>query len=75
MALIVVGEILALIANFFILSSIKNLGASLASVIEISYPFFVAFFTFLFFGGSVNVWFWVGSAFVFIGSVIIMKFT
>jgi drug/metabolite transporter (DMT)-like permease len=72
--LIILGEVLVLIANFFILSSIKNLGAPLASVIEISYPLFVSLFTLLLFGGSLNIWFWIGTAFIFFGSAIIMKF-
>src|SRR5436305_1880959 len=37
--LVVLSVILSIVANFFIYSAIKNLGASLASTFEISYPF------------------------------------
>ena len=62
------------LANFFILSSIKQLGAAHASILEITYPFFVLLFGWLFFGGSVNAYFWLGSALVFAGSAVIIKF-
>ncbi len=73
--LIILGEILVVVANFFIFSSIKHLGAPLAAAIEISYPFFVALFTVWLFGGSLNLYFWLGAILVFVGSAIIMKFT
>lgn len=71
--LIVLGEVLFVFANFLIFSSIKNLGAPLAATIEISYPFFVALFTLLIFGGTFNVWFWVGASLIFAGSFVIIK--
>jgi drug/metabolite transporter (DMT)-like permease len=43
--LIILSLALAALANFFIFSSIKILGASTASVFEIAYPFFVVLFT------------------------------
>ncbi len=73
--LIVLGEVLVVAANFFIFSSIKYLGAPVAAALEISYPFFVAWFTVWLFGGSLNLYFWLGAILVFAGSAIIMKFT
>ncbi|MBI5794197.1 EamA family transporter [Candidatus Uhrbacteria bacterium] len=73
-ALIVLCSILALTADFFILSGIKNLDASTASIIEISYPFFVVLFSFIFFRSSPNIYFFIGGLLVFLGSVIIVKF-
>lgn len=59
---------------FLIFSSIKFIGVSAASAIEISYPFFIVLFSFLFFRSSTNIYFLLGSLFIFIGSVIIIKF-
>ena len=73
-ALVVVSLLLATLANFFIFSSIKILGASTASIIEIAYPFFVVFFTYLFFRSALNIYFTIGGVLIFIGSVIIIKF-
>ncbi|MBI5466500.1 MAG: DMT family transporter [Candidatus Kerfeldbacteria bacterium] len=71
---ILAGEVLLVLANFFILSSIKSLGAPLAAVIEISYPLFVALFTMLIFGGSLNLYFWLRAALIFLGSSLIIRF-
>ena len=71
---LIFGELLITVANYFILSSVQHLGAPLAAAIEISYPLFVALFTAILFGGSLNLWFWFGTALIFSGSVIIMKF-
>lgn len=72
--LLLLSQSLALVANFFIFSSIKLLGASVASVFEISYPFFVLLFSYLIFGSQLNIYFWVGTAFLVAGSVIIVSF-
>lgn len=63
---------LAALANFFIYSSIRILGASLASVFEILYPFFVTLFAYIAFGSEISVFFVVGAAFIFVGSAIII---
>lgn len=68
-------SILATLANFFIFSAIQRLGAPVASIFEIAYPFFVAIFTLILFGGSLNGYFWVGALFMFLGGVIIIRFT
>ena len=73
--LIVLSVILAALANFLIFSGIKSLGSSRASIIEIAYPFFVVLFAYIFFGSKPNVWFFIGGALIFIGSVIVVGLT
>jgi len=75
LSLILVSVVLATVANFFIFSGIKILGASTASIFEIAYPFFVIFFSFLIFKTSLDFYFLLGSIFIFIGSLIIIKLT
>lgn len=73
-ALITICVVLATVANFFIFSSIKSLNASTASIIEISYPFFVVLFSYALFHSTPNVYFFIGGILVFLGSFIIIKF-
>ena len=72
--LIVLSIVLAMCANFFIYSSIKTLGASTASIIEISYPFFVALFSMLVFRTAPSLALYAGGFCIFIGSAIITYF-
>ncbi|MHB8579174.1 MAG: EamA family transporter [Ignavibacteriaceae bacterium] len=72
--LIFISLILAVVANFLIYSGIKTIGASMASIFEISYPLFVVLFSFLFFRTSVNTAFLIGALLIFLGSIIILKF-
>ena len=72
--LIMLSIVLALFADFFILSGIKNLNASTASVIEIAYPFFVVLFSYILFRSVPNIYFFIGGLLVFTGSVIIIKY-
>ena len=72
--LILCSVILAILANYMILASIQKLGASLASVLEICYPFFVFLFSFLIFGAELNAYVLAGSILIFLGSAIIMRF-
>lgn len=74
LALIVASVVLAALANFLIFSGIKILGADTASIIEIAYPFFVVFFSFLIFRSAPNLYFFIGGALIFIGSIIIIRF-
>lgn len=71
--LIIALALMVLVANFFIVSSLKLLGASTASVLEISYPFFVVLFAFLLFRTPLNWQFLLGAILVFLGSVIILQ--
>ena len=71
--LIILTQILGVLANFFIFSSIQRLGSPIASMFEIAYPFFVAVFTLILFGGNLNMYFWIGALFMFIGGVIITR--
>ncbi len=73
--LIIAAQILGTLANFCIFSSIQKLGAPLASIFEIAYPFFVAIFTLILFGGSLNMYFWIGALLMFFGGVIIIRFS
>lgn len=73
LGLILLSVFLATLANLFIFSGIKILGASTASVFEIAYPFFVILFSFLIFRNSLNLYFLLGSVFIFLGSFIIIK--
>ncbi len=72
--LIIISVILATLASFFIFSGIKKLGSETASMIEIAYPFFVVLFSFIFFRATPNIYFFMGGALIFIGSIIIIKF-
>ncbi len=72
--LILISLILAVVANFLIYSGIKAIGASMASVFEISYPLFVVLFSFLFFRTSFNASFLFGASLIVLGSIIILKF-
>jgi len=73
--LIILVVILAICANFLILSGIKSLGSSRASIIEISYPFFVVLFSFIFFRSELNIYFFIGGILIFLGSIMIVGLT
>lgn len=73
--LLVGTQFIVILAEFFIFSSIKIVGASFASIFEIAYPFFVAIFTLILFGGSLNIYFWGGALLMFLGGVVIIRFS
>lgn len=66
--------VLATISNYLILSGIKSLNASSVSIIEIAYPFFVVLFSYFLFKSTPSIAFFIGGAFIFVGSIIIIKF-
>lgn len=70
--LVIVTLLVAASAGFAILGSIQLLNASRASILEISYPLFVAGFTYFLFGQSLNPGIIVGGILIFIGSAIIV---
>lgn len=70
--LMIITQIIAIFAVFLILQSIKILDASLASVLEISYPVFVIIFSAFIFGGTFNMYFWIGSSLLLFGSIILI---
>lgn len=74
LTLIIVSLLLGTVANFFIYSAIKNLDASTASIIEITYPMFVIFFSFLLFRQTINLYFALGALLIFAGTAIVIKF-
>ena len=71
--LVLVGVTLvtATSAAFAILASIQLLGAAKSSVLEISYPLFVALFSCWFFGGQLQLPVVIGGGFIFVGAAII----
>ena len=73
--LILISAILIIIANFLIFTSIKQLDASTASIVEIAYPFFVVLFSLILFKSTPNPSFFIGGLLIFVGSVIIIKFS
>jgi len=73
--LLVGTQLIVVLAEFFIFSSINTVGASIASIFEIAYPLFVAIFTLVLFGGSLNFYFWIGALLMFLGGVVIIKFS
>jgi drug/metabolite transporter (DMT)-like permease len=72
--LIFLSLMLAIVANLFIFSAIKSIGASSASIIEIIYPFFVVLFSIIFFQMAPSIPFYIGGLLIFIGSAIITYF-
>ncbi len=70
---IVASLILAALANFFIFSSIKVLGASTASIFEIAYPFFVVIFSYFAFRSVPSIYFLLGAVLIFVGAIIIIR--
>ncbi|HCS79031.1 TPA: hypothetical protein DIV55_04805 [Patescibacteria group bacterium] len=75
LGLIFLAVVLSALANYLIFASIKVLGASIASSFEIAYPFFVILFSALIFKSGINVQFLIGSVLIFLGSLIIIKFS
>lgn len=73
--LFVLSSVLAIFANFLILSGIKILGASTASIFEIAYPFFVVLFSYFIFQTEITAHFLAGASLIFLGSYIIIKFS
>ncbi len=72
--LIITALALAALANYFIFSSIKILGASTASIFEIAYPFFVVLFTSIVFQKAPSLYFALGAVLIFAGAVVIIAF-
>lgn len=70
-----ISVILMIIANFLILSGIKILGASTASIFEIAYPFFVVLFSYFIYRAPITIYFIAGAALIFLGSYVIIKFS
>jgi len=69
----IVAIVVATVANVLILSSVKILGASTASIFEIAYPFFVVLFSFFLFRSTPNIYFFLGGALIFVGSMVIIR--
>ncbi|MCX6780320.1 MAG: DMT family transporter [Candidatus Magasanikbacteria bacterium] len=74
LGLLLFSTFLTILASFLILSSVKILHAPTASVIEISYPLFVALFAFLLYNETITWRFALGALLVFSGTAIIIRF-
>lgn len=61
-------------ANMFILNSIKLLGASTASIVEITYPLFVVLLALVIYGTVPNAYVLFGGAIILVGSMIVTYF-
>lgn len=72
--IIFITAILSIAANWFILRGIKDLDASTASMIEISYPIFVALFSFLLFRTVLAPATFLGGVLILAGSMIIIRY-
>ncbi len=69
---LVVG--LTVLANFFILTAINQLNASVASLFEIIYPLFVVLFSFLLFGQTISFFTLLGGGLMLMGAYIVVRF-
>lgn len=72
--ILLASMLIGCIAGLAIVISIVRLGASLAAILEISYPIFVLVFSWLLFGKTTNRSVLVGGALIFLGSAIIILF-
>ena len=73
---IMISFFLSLFATYCIYIAIQKLGAPRAVIFEISYPFFVILISyFLFKTGNINIYFIIGSLFLFAGSYIIIRYS
>ena len=71
---VVVSLILAALANLFIFSSIRIIGAAPASFFEIAYPFFVVIFSYFAFQAAPSALFVIGGILIFVGAALIVFF-
>lgn len=71
---VVFASVLSFIGTWLLFTSIDKLGASMAAMIEISYPLFVVLFCYLLMGTTVNWAVLLGGGLIFAGSCVIMLF-
>lgn len=70
----IVAAICIVGGNYFILLSLSEKNATLTSIVEITYPFFVALFAWLLFRDSqMNMSIFVGGLFIFAGVALILR--
>lgn len=72
--ILMASMLIGCMAGLAIIASIVRLGASLAAILEISYPIFVLAFSWILFGKTTNRSVMVGGALIFLGSAIIIVF-
>ena len=66
--------IIGIIGNILILNSIKRIGATEASMLEITYPFFITLFSIVLFKQPLTLPFIAGSLLIFAGASLIIGF-
>jgi drug/metabolite transporter (DMT)-like permease len=71
--LVAASLVFGMIANFFIYSAIQQLGASVASIFEITYPFFVVVFGMIFLRQELTLAFIIGALLILLGVVLIVR--
>jgi len=69
---LLLASIIAALANVFLYLSIQSLNATVASILEITYPLFIILFSFFMFKYVPNVYTLIGSLFIFIGVTIVI---
>jgi drug/metabolite transporter (DMT)-like permease len=72
LGLLIVAQLLGVAANYCIFAAIQGLGASTASIFEISYPLFVVLFSWLAYGSFPDARAWLGGALILGGSALIV---
>jgi len=73
--LLVASVALSVLGSLAIYLAIQILGAPIASVFEIAYPFFVVIFSAVFIGFKIHPPFILGALLIFLGSYIVMRFS
>lgn len=74
LGLLFISTLLTVLASILILSSVKILNASTASVLEISYPIWVIVFSYFLYRSHISWQFILGTLLVFSGVAIIIRF-
>lgn len=69
-----IGTVVLLLAEFFIGTSIVSKNATLAGLIEISYPLFIALFSYIIFKNQITWATGIGSVIIFFGVFIVYRF-
>lgn len=70
--LMILSSILIIASSFLSLNGIKALGAPLESILEITYPFFVALFVMIFYGTSISMTSILGAILICAGSAVVI---
>lgn len=72
LTVVTIAMLIALVANFLILYSIKILGANTAAILEISYPVFTCLGLYFFFDKQMDSQFLMGAGLIFLGVCLVV---